>query len=692
MKTHNKITILLSSIITVLILSLIGYQYIRNQEDKLYIKSKLASDENVIDKVMDFKDRTYINSTEDNSTWNDMVRFIQTRDTLWAKENLNSIVLTIDLSYMGIYDTSGNHLYSVSETQSKDFKLPTIDLSDFNRENRISHRFIKNKGSLYEIFATKIVPSADIKLKTKPRGYLVSVKQWDDVYLKDLEGTTGFNIELKYSKPDAEEESNTNEVAIIRELKDFQGNTLAFVLFKQALQYQNQFKYLRLITIAGVVVLALLFIVFIYLMNRWIANPLKDITLSLSENNLDPIEHLLKQKGSFTQIANLIKSYTEQKKALISEIIERKAIENNIIKQKILFEQLFKNAPIGIMMLDKNECVLDINPVFSKLFDFKLEDIHGRNMNDFLVPANLIKESHELSNHTIIGDVVAKDTIRKRKDGSLIAVSVYGVPIDLDSERIGIYGMYIDITERQKAAIQLETYSQKLKELNITKDKFFSIIAHDLKSPFNSITGFSEFLLDNYSDIEVSEIQTSLRFIQSSSKHAFNLLENLLVWARSQTQAIEYKPIQFNLKEGIYDTVLMAENIAAKKQIHFDTVIDDKISITADINMLNTIVRNILSNATKFTPINGQINLSVSQDSDSWIFSILDTGVGIDPKSIDKLFKIESKFSTFGTENESGTGLGLILCKEFVEKHGGKIWVESAIDQGTIFRFSIPKA
>jgi two-component system, sensor histidine kinase and response regulator len=304
----------------------------------------------------------------------------------------------------------------------------------------------------------------------------------------------------------------------------------------------------------------------------------------------------------------------------------------------------------------------------------------------------LVNESHKLSNQTIIGEIVAQETVRRRKDGSLLAVAVYGVPIDVDNERIGIYGMYIDITERQKAALQLETYSKKLQELNVTKDKFFSIIAHDLKSPFNSITGFSEFLIENYTDMEISEIKTSLHFIQSSSKHAFTLLENLLVWARSQTKSIEFKPVIFNLKEGIYDTVSMAESIAAKKHIELKSDIDDEISIWADINMINTIIRNLLSNATKFTPPEGKINLSVSQNSEFWLFSISDTGIGIDSKNIDKLFKIDSKFSTFGTENESGTGLGLILCKEFVERHCGKIWVESIINQGTEFKFSIHKS
>jgi PAS domain S-box-containing protein len=691
MKTHNKITILLIGVVTVLVLFLTGYQYIRNQEIKLYIKSKQISDENVIDKVLEFKDRSYLKSTEDNSSWNDMVDFIKTRDMAWAKENLESILATIDLSYIGIYDTTGTNIISVADSNSIGFNIPKQNLKEYISYKKTTNNYIKYKGYIYEIFGTKIVPSSDINLNTHARGYLISAIRWDKNYVKDVKDATGFNLKITQTKP-TENQDNHHDFSILRPMKDSQGNVLAYCNFSKSYQYLNQFKYLRVIIVTGFVILMLIIIGFIYLSNKWIAKPLKEITLYLSNENLEYIQDLLKRKGSFTEIAKLLKLYTEQRNAYLNEIIERKSAEKAIIKQKILFEQLFKNAPIGIIMLDKNERVLDINPEFTKIFKFNIEDVHGQDLNIFLVPKDLVDESHNLSNQTIIGEIVAKETVRRRKDGSLLAVSVYGVPIDVDNERIGIYGMYIDITERHKAALQLETYSNKLKELNVTKDKFFSIIAHDLKSPFNSITGFSELLLDNYSNMEIDEIKTSLKFIQSSSKHAYALLENLLVWARSQTQSIEFKPIVFNLKDGIYDTVAMAESIAAKKQIKLISDIAGNISIFADINMINTVIRNLLSNAIKFTPAEGKIEICVSQNSESWLFSIRDNGVGIDPKNIDKLFKIESKFSTFGTENETGTGLGLILCREFVEKHGGKIWIESTLEKGTEFIFSIPKS
>ncbi|MEI6089937.1 MAG: ATP-binding protein [bacterium] len=691
MKTHNKITILLICVVTAMSLILMGYEYIRSQEIQFYMNSKKISDETIIKKVLKFKSESFSKPTQDNAAWDGIVEFTKKSDTAWAKENIEPIIITCDMSFLGVFDTKGKRIYSVSDSNSLRFNINSALILDWFKNNKIIHDFLVLDGVLYEIFGAKIVPSYDVYYNSPAQGYLISAKQWNKVHLKDIEEATDFKLELLKSKP-KNTETEQNEIIIYIPLKDNQGNNLDYLKFHKTYQNFDKFQSLRFIAILGFTLMLIIFGIFVYFTSKWIAKPLKQITSYLSDEKVDYIHDLLKGKGSFSEIAKLLTLYTEQRNAYLNEIIERKLAEKAIIKQKMLFEQLFKNAPIGIIMLDENECVLEINPEFTKIFNFRIEDIHGKDLNNFLVPRHLVDESHRLSKQTIIGENAAQETVRRRKDGSLVAVSVYGMPIVVDSEIIGIYGMYIDITERQKAALQLETYSQKLKELNITKDKFFSIIAHDLKSPFNSITGFSELLLENYSSMEIDEIRTSLKFIQSSSKHAYTLLENLLVWARSQTQAIEFIPVVFNLKDGIYDTLLMAQSISVKKRIELIFEIDDSISILADINMINTIIRNLLSNAIKFTPQKGKVSITINQNSDSWLFTISDTGVGIDAKNIDKLFKIESKFSTFGTENETGTGLGLILCKEFVEKHGGNIEVKSSVNQGTEFTFSIPKS
>jgi len=250
-------------------------------------------------------------------------------------------------------------------------------------------------------------------------------------------------------------------------------------------------------------------------------------------------------------------------------------------------------------------------------------------------------------------------------------------------------GILRDVTERRAAEILLKKNAEELRDLNATKDKFFSIIAHDLKSPFNSILGFSDLLINNFSDYDKDEIEKYLRTIESSSKQAFELLENLLVWARSQTGSIHYQPETIELKSIIHENINLLTNQAERKNIQIFSTITDEAFVNGDRNMINTILRNLLANAIKFTPQFGKIFVSLIPNDESYEISIKDNGIGIAEENIPKLFRIDSKFSTLGTEKEKGTGLGLILCKEFVEKHGGKIWARSELGKGSTFIFSL---
>ena len=255
---------------------------------------------------------------------------------------------------------------------------------------------------------------------------------------------------------------------------------------------------------------------------------------------------------------------------------------------------------------------------------------------------------------------------------------------------------------------KLKEKNLQLEQLNATKDKFFSIIAHDLKSPFNSILGFSEMLKDEARNLDINSIVQYTDIIYSSSQHAFNLLENLLDWARMQQGNIPFEPRKLLLNSLVGDVIKGLKNNADQKDIRLIESLQNEIVLTADENMLNTLLRNLISNAIKFTPKGGQVKVEakvevevevenevedevkVKDEKSKVVISVSDTGIGMTAETIGKLFKIETSFSTRGTENEKGTGLGLLLCKEFVEKHGGRIWVESKLGQGSTFNFSIP--
>ena len=244
------------------------------------------------------------------------------------------------------------------------------------------------------------------------------------------------------------------------------------------------------------------------------------------------------------------------------------------------------------------------------------------------------------------------------------------------------------LIEEQKS--EMQTKNSELNELNATKDKFFSIIAHDLRNPFNAIIGLTDILLINLDSLDVQKLQRTLENIKGSSQQAHELLENLLLWARTQTGTISFRPEPLDLKLQAEESIELVAVQAARKNISIVTDFSTVSLISGDINMVNTILRNLLTNALKFTPRNGEVRVGISQNNGFCIISVKDNGIGIPADRINNLFRIDTAHKTKGTDQEPGTGLGLILCKEFIGKHGGRLEVESEVGKGSEFRVIIP--
>lgn len=243
---------------------------------------------------------------------------------------------------------------------------------------------------------------------------------------------------------------------------------------------------------------------------------------------------------------------------------------------------------------------------------------------------------------------------------------------------------------RKRNEEAIDKYVADLNELNQTKDKFFSIIAHDLKNPFVTLLGFSEILLSDFNELQSDEILFYINEMKKSADLSHNLLQNLLQWSRSQTGKIEFHPKQIKVNSIVQQNISLLKKSAEKKGINLIDKTDSNVIVKADEDMLNTIIRNLLTNAIKFTNKNGIISVTSDSSEEYVEIHVKDTGIGMDPNSMSKLFRLDVSHSTVGTGNESGTGLGLILCKEFVEKQGGKIWVDSQKGEGTTFTFSLP--
>nr|WP_321357054.1 hybrid sensor histidine kinase/response regulator [uncultured Draconibacterium sp.] len=239
---------------------------------------------------------------------------------------------------------------------------------------------------------------------------------------------------------------------------------------------------------------------------------------------------------------------------------------------------------------------------------------------------------------------------------------------------------------------QVAQRTEELREANATKDKFFSIIAHDLKSPFNALLGLSDAMLENW---EVFEDENKLEFVQDihdASKNTYALLQNLLEWSRSQIGSVQVNPVEFNPVELVHENLEVLKQHAESKQISITNKVNSEALCHADKNMISTVFRNLISNAIKFTHPNGNIKITSFAKNSHYEFCITDDGIGMDEATKKDLFNLSSKTQRFGTSHESGSGLGLYLCKEFVESNHGELSVISKENEGSTFCFTLPIA
>ncbi len=342
-------------------------------------------------------------------------------------------------------------------------------------------------------------------------------------------------------------------------------------------------------------------------------------------------------------------------------------------------------------IIDKNYRFLAVNKTYSETFKLDPEQITSRTVPELV--------GNELFERVLKPEV---DRCLKGENRNLQTwltfpgfapkyMDIHYYPYVNDKNEIsGFVVNARDITQNKKAQEALVESENQLRELNLTKDRFFSIIAHDLKSPFNSLVGFSELLMEDAPNLDVKEIEYYAAVINNTANQTLLLLDNLLNWARMQQDRMEYVPKNHLLHEIADEVITLLAESYRQKSISLTNRIPENTIVRFDENMMKTTLRNLLSNAVKFTRSGGSVEITTKISDNEIIISVSDTGIGISRENIGKLFNIGSGFTTRGTRNEKGTGLGLLLCKEFVEKHGGRIWVDSEEAKGSVFSFSLP--
>jgi len=357
-------------------------------------------------------------------------------------------------------------------------------------------------------------------------------------------------------------------------------------------------------------------------------------------------------------------------------------------KYQTLFTELkdivYESTPEGKL--------ININPSGIELFGYdSKEEILKINIAEdlYVEPDERLKLIDKIERDGFVKDYEIK--IKDKNNNEIIVLETSFMLKDDEGKIIGYSGILRDVTESKKQEGLLKESEDKFKKLNDEKDRFFSIIAHDLKSPFNALLNLSEFLVEDLSELSLEEIRSFSKEINKSAHSVYNLLLNLLQWAQIKTGRMKRAQEKVALSSLLNNTIILLESVAAKKSIRIMNEVDSTCFFYGDRTMISSVLQNLISNSIKFTKRNGRVIISAEMKEDKIIVSVKDTGVGISEENISKLFKLDNYLTTMGTANESGTGLGLILCKELVEKNNGQIWVESEELIGTTFYFSLDK-
>ena len=374
----------------------------------------------------------------------------------------------------------------------------------------------------------------------------------------------------------------------------------------------------------------------------------------------------------------------------ITDITERKEMELSLEESKEKYRKLIELHGEGFGVVDKEERFILTNPAADRIMGVPVGSLVGRKIDEFVSKNtfDLVKKQTAIRRE---GNQTTYEMDFTRADGEKRVMLITASPtFNALGEFESTLGIFLDITDRKNIEIELKKNESELKALNDTKDKLFSIIAHDLRGPVGTSADLLEVLIENYANFNSDEQLKMLEILKNSARSTYNLLETLLNWAIIQTGNLVFKPELFNLTKCIDSTVKNLVPAALSKNITLQFRSDKDIFSYADQNMIQTVLRNLIGNAVKYTFRGGSIEVNVVNQGNRTEISISDNGVGMDEKTIQNLFSKSIPSSKYGTENEKGTGLGLILCKEFIDKHGGHITVSSVPGKGSRFIIDIP--
>jgi len=728
MKIQSRLIILLSGTALALIIAALSYLHVQFKDQKFFFASKKASDENIINNVLFYKAENFINATRTNSCWDEMVKFTQTKDTIWAKRITDEIIHTFKLNFLIILNTKKNILFQRNNI-NKTILFPTNAINILFKDQSTCHFFIEKDTILIEIFGAKIVPASDIELSTPAKGYLLIGKYWDRNYIRSIENSTGFSIHIEeYIRPEPKQIHGTplldKYINIYKPLTDWQNKALKYVHFSNINPLYSRLKQTYFLSIFITIFLLLTLFLFLLSIRKRISTPLKIITYSLNNSDIKPLNKISESNNEFGLIARLIKQFyiqkttlqnevNERKKAEISlikayeeleikvqertidltkantelqdEIIERKRAEHALFRSEKNLRTVFNNTYDAIILHNINGQIIEANDQFFKMYNvnpdnFKLFTIKDYSENGEL----LIDITSEMWKKVMEGENMFFEWKAKRPSNN----SVFNTDIAL--KKIDWYGKDVimaiirDISERKEIENIIKQQVVDLESKNAEMERFTYTVSHDLKSPLITIKGFSGSILEDLKGSNLTRVESDIKRIQNAAEKMQQLLDDLLELSRIGRMINPAS--QFSVTIVANEVVDLLHGIINAKNVNVN-VDQNMPNVFADQQRLKEVIQNLMENAIKFfeNEPSPTIEIGVKLENNKNIFYVKDNGPGIAPQYHQKIFGLFDKLNP----QSDGSGIGLAIVKRIIELHNGKIWVESELTKGATFYFTI---
>lgn len=381
----------------------------------------------------------------------------------------------------------------------------------------------------------------------------------------------------------------------------------------------------------------------------------------------------------------------------IANAIERKRNETKLIESEEQIRLLLDSTAEAIYATDVNGICFMANQACAKILGYdSIDSFIKKNMHNLIHHSHRDGSSYPIESCEILLAVKTNSKLHRdedvfwKSDGTPLEVEFWSHPIHKADKIIGAVVTFIDITDRIKAQQKIHEYNEELKNLNASKDKFFSVVAHDLRSPFHGLLGLSEIIVDEFDFLEKPDLKEYMTNIHKTIKNVYRLIENLLEWSRLQSGKMTFSPAKLNLYKSIETVQQVLIGVSSLKGITIINNTSKDSFVYADEKMLTSVLQNLITNSIKFSNPNSEIKISAASDKEIVTVSVSDKGIGMDEDTLSKIFSLDHSITTPGTAQEKGTGLGLVLCHEMIEKHSGKIWAASKKGIGTDFHFTLP--